>query len=416
MILFMIFFFLVSIYMTIYLKWPQFKAFKNIKKCKNKKSKQTFYLTLATNLGVGNLVGVSAAIKLGGPGVIFWMALFAFFTSSLSFLENYYAVKSQTTIDKQQFAGTSYTISKYFKSKHSKVLSIVFSIFLILTNTIFFPPIQINTIVSLFESKNRLVFSLILIVLVFIIITKGIKLILKISDNFLPFFAGIYFFIIMIAIILKLDTFFFVVKNIIEQAFSFKALGAATFFSMLSVALSKSLFSHEAGLGTIPSLTGVADKEEAEIVGSYQLISVIVDTVVLCTMTGIFILMYSNYENCNIHEILMVAFENFIGKFGLVMYSIFVIFFAVSSVIGQYYLGETNMMFFFKDRKTKNKWTKIGYQSLFMIGISIGIFGTFDNIMELLDFGILILGTLNIVVLLLIERCQKLLKNKHKIT
>ena len=129
MILFMIFFFLVSIYMTIYLKWPQFKAFKNIKKCKNKKSKQTFYLTLATNLGVGNLVGVSAAIKLGGPGVIFWMALFAFFTSSLSFLENYYAVKSQTTIDNQQFAGTSYTISKYFKSKHSKVLSIVFSIF-----------------------------------------------------------------------------------------------------------------------------------------------------------------------------------------------------------------------------------------------------------------------------------------------
>ena len=110
MILFMIFFFLVSIYMTIYLKWPQFKAFKNIKKCKNKKSKQTFYLTLATNLGVGNLVGVSAAIKLGGPGVIFWMALFAFFTSSLAFLENYYAVKSQTTIDNQQFAGTSYTI------------------------------------------------------------------------------------------------------------------------------------------------------------------------------------------------------------------------------------------------------------------------------------------------------------------
>ena len=185
---------------------------------------------------------------------------------------------------------------------------------------------------------------------------------------------------------------------------------------MLSVALSKSLFSHEAGLGTIPSLTGVADKEEAEIVGSYQLISVIVDTVVLCTMTGIFILMYSNYENLNIHEILRVAFENYIGKFGLVIYSLFVIFFAVSSVIGQYYLGETNMMFLIKDRKTKNKWTKICYQSLFMIGISIGIFGTFDNIMELLDFGILILGTLNIVVLLLIERCQKLLKNKHKIT
>ena len=138
-------FFLVSIYWTLYLKWPQITKIKTLKNIK-KDDLHAFFLTLATNLGVGNIIGVSAAIIIGGPGVIFWMFLFSFFVSALSYVETFYAVKSQTKIGNEIVGGTCYTIDKFVKSKYKVVLGIAFSFFLVLTNSIFFTPVQLNCI------------------------------------------------------------------------------------------------------------------------------------------------------------------------------------------------------------------------------------------------------------------------------
>ena len=92
MFYFMLFFLIAGIINTIFLKFPQFKIFRNIKNSKNKQTKQAFLLGLATNLGVGNLIGVGAALYYGGPGVIFWMALFAFFASSFAYSETKYSI------------------------------------------------------------------------------------------------------------------------------------------------------------------------------------------------------------------------------------------------------------------------------------------------------------------------------------
>lgn len=413
--IFMLFFFAVAVIITFYLKFPQFKALKIVSKSKNKKSRQTFYLSLATNIGVGNLVGVSAAIFIGGPGVIFWMAVFAFFASALSYFENYYAIKSQVKIEDVCFSGTPYTISKYYNGKFKKQVSLIFALFLVLTNTVFFPPIQINAIVLLFNSDWKLIFSIILIISISLIILKGIKAILKITDSLLPIFAILYFVFLIIGILYKISELNDVLYNILKNAFNLRTIGTSAFWSMMNVAISKSLFSHEAGLGTIPSLTGVSDKEEIETTCNYQLIGVFIDTVILCTMTGIFILLYSENSYDKV-DMLKHSFTNFIGKNGLIMYSLFIIFFGFTSVLGQYYLGENNIMFLSFQSKYKNSFWKLVYQILFIIGMIIGIFGTFKSALWLVDMGILILGTINLIVLIKIERCQKLLKNKHKIT
>lgn len=416
MLVFMILFFLIAIFMTIYLKFPQFRVFKNIKKCNNIKTKQTFYLSLATNLGVGNLIGVSTAIFLGGPGVVFWMALFAFFSSSLAFIENYYAIDSQVKTKEGTFAGTSYTIVKYSNNKNRHLIGLIFAFFLVLSNTIFFPPIQINAIVNIVSDKYQIILGSFVVVVILLTIMGGIKRILKITDFFVPIVSILYFIIVLLGILLNYQQLDNILKNILDSAFNIKSIGVSAFFSMIKISISKSLFSNEAGLGTIPSLTGVSDKEEKEVVCYYQVLGVIIDTVVLCTMTGIFILCYGEGYNGNIEYLLSNCFKDFLGNFGLVIYDIFIVFFGFTSVLGLYFLGENNIMFISMYSKLSFKTIKFIYQIVFMIGIVIGIIGTFSNIMWLLDIGILIIGTLNILILIKIENRQKLLKNIHKIT
>lgn len=416
MLLFIIFVFIVALFITLYLRFPQLKAFRAIKKCKNQNTKQTFYLSLATNLGVGNLIGVSTAIYLGGPGVIFWMAFFAIFSSALAFLENYYAISAQINTKHGTFSGTCYTIIHFMNSRVSRIIAFVFSIFLILSNSIFFPPIQINAIVSIVNDKYQLILGIILVLLVLLVIIGGIKRILKITDRFVPLFCVGYFIILIIGILINFNQLDRIMNLILKSAFNFKTIGISGFISMLKTAISKSIFSNEAGLGTIPSLTGISDPKEKEVVSYYQLLGVIIDTVVFCSLTGIFILCFNDGFTGNIAMMLPYCFIKYLGNIGLVIYMIFITFFGLTSVFGLYYLGENNTMFISLYSKIPYGVIKLLYQCIFMVGIVIGIVGSFSSIMWLVDIGIMLLGTLNLVILCNIEKRHKLLKNNHKIT
>lgn len=416
MLLFIIFVFIVAVFITLYLRFPQLRILKRIKKCENKKTKQTFYLSLATNLGVGNLIGVSTAIHFGGPGVIFWMAFFAIFSSALSFIENYYAISSQVKNKYGTFSGTCYTIIKFINGKYAKILAFIFAIFLILSNSIFFPPIQINAIVSIINDKYQVIFGIVLVVLVLIVILGGIKRILKITDCFVPILCILYFLILFCGILISFNKIGTIINSIFKTAFNLKTIGISGFVSMLKISISKSIFSNEAGLGTIPSLTGISDPKDKEIVSYYQMLGVIVDTVILCSLTGIFILCFNDGFNGKIELMLPFCFNNFLGNIGLVIYAVFIMFFGLTSVFGLYYLGENNAMFISLYSKMPYCLVKLLYQCFFMIGIVIGIIGSFSSIMWLVDIGIMLLGTLNLIILCNIERRHKLLKNIHKIT
>ncbi|HHU79865.1 MAG TPA: alanine:cation symporter family protein [Acholeplasmataceae bacterium] len=133
--IFMLFFFLVSIIWTIYLRFPQMRVRKKIRKLArtNKSAYQTFLVSLATHIGTGNLIGVTTGIIIGGPGVIFWMWIFAFFSSSLALVENTHAIMTRDQIDGEYRGGASYYIRKLL---NKKVLSYIFAFSLLLTNWI----------------------------------------------------------------------------------------------------------------------------------------------------------------------------------------------------------------------------------------------------------------------------------------
>lgn len=407
-----ILFFLVSIYWTLYLKWPQITKIKILKNIK-KDDLHTFFLTLATNLGVGNIIGVSAAIIIGGPGVIFWMFLFSFFVSALSYVETFYAVKSQTMIGNEIVGGTCYTIDKFVKSKYRVVLGIAFSFFLVLTNSIFFTPVQLNCIFNIFEGNYRLVYILISVCVILFIVFKGVKSIIKLTDKIVPIMTIVFLFVIIYGIIKKIDEVPMLIKLIITDAFNMKSCISGSFVTLINTAITKSLFSNEAGLGTMPSLTGVSSQSDIEKTSYLQLASIIVDTCILCTLTGIFILLYYGNDMTLTTLTFVDCISNALGKIGLVIGKILVYIFGFSSAIGLYYLGESNILYFSYKIKLNYKVCKFIFQILYIIGMFIALFGDFQNLMLLVDIGLVILGTINIFVLFIIEKRYKFLKNNN---
>lgn len=406
----LIFFFLTAIYWTIYLKFPFFSKMKCLKGIK-KDDMHTFFLSLATNLGVGNIIGVSSAIIIGGPGTIFWMLIFSFFISSLSYIETYYAVKSQTTIESEIVGGTCYTIDKFIKGQHKVFLSIIFAIFLMLSNSIFFTPVQLNTIYNVFEGKNKIIFILLTSIIILFVVLKGAKSIVKITDNIVPIMTITFLVVIIWGILLKKDNLLNVMNIIIKDAFSFKSCLAGSFITLFNTAITKSLFSNEAGLGTMPSLTGVSKKEDIEKTAYLQMTSVIVDTCILCVITGVFILLYYDENMALNSSVFVECMHKALGKNGLVISKVLVYVFGFSSAIGLYYLGESNALYFSYKLKINKNISKFAFQLLYILGMIIALFGEFNNLLLLVDFGLVVLGTINILILFKVEKRQKFLKN-----
>lgn len=401
--------FISSIGWTIYLKWPQFRVFSNVKvfnkKYPNHPVFKTFLVSLATNLGTGNLVGVTTGIIMGGPGVIIWMWIFGFFSSALSYIENVFAVKYQEKIGDEFRGGACYYI---LKGLNSPILSIFFASFLLFTNTIFFPPIQVNTILSAFVKIipiSKYLIGVILIVIILLIVLKGTNKIIEVTNKIVPIMTITFMTSIIFLMVMHYDTFLDSIILIFNSAFNVKSMGIGLIINAVSVGIRRSLFSHEAGLGTMPSVTGMSNAPTPDIQGYFGMLGVYVDTLIMCTITGIFIVQmnmdYQLYDGANL---LMEIFIKDLGSFGLIIGVLFLFIFAFSSLIGQYYLGESNALLFTKFLKIDAKKMIILYRIIFIIGLILGIILNMNETINLVDIGLLILGFTNMIVLIKLEK------------
>lgn len=411
----MFFILIISIFWSIYLKFPQFKVFKEVRDFNKKYPKhdtfKTFLVSLATNLGTGNLVGVTTGIIIGGPGVIVWMWIFGFFSSVLSYIENIYAVKYQEKIDGENRGGACYYI---LKGLNNPLLSIIFAFFLLLTNTIFFPPIQVNTIVkALIEiiPINKYLIGISLIIIIVLIVTKGTKKIVEVTNRIVPIMTISFMVVILMLLITNINVLWQSIKLIFNNAFNFKSIGIGILLNTITVGIKRSLFSHEAGLGTMPSITGMSNAPTPSIQGFFGILGVYVDTLLMCTITGIVIVQlnidFSQFEGA---DLVIEVFKSRLGMFGSLIGSVFLFIFAFSSLLGQYYLGESNALLFTKFTRLNGKKIIFIYQAIFVIGLLIGIYFNMQIIIGLVDIGLLLLGGTNMLVLFFLERKNKVAK------
>lgn len=366
-----------SIYYTIKLKFPQFRIitiFKSINKEKENSQNitpfDTLIMALSSKIGVGSLAGVAIAINYGGLGTIFWIWISTFFLSIITYIENILAIIYKEKDESLTKSGPSYYIKKGLNKKN---LSIVYSILIIITYIFLFTSIQNNTITTLTTEMfdiNKIIIALFITISAGLIIVKGIKTISNICNKIFPLMMLIFLIIGIIVIILNIDYIPNLLSNIIKEAFSKSSLTGGIIYSFI-IALQKSIFANESGVGTSAIISGTTDNKDYKHQGNIGIIQTYFINFVVLTITTI-IIGTSNYQDTSIIngiELTKYAFSYHLGHFGEFILLIILFLFSFSTIITIYYYGE-NSLKFLTSNKTSIKLLKIiTIISLFIGGI-----------------------------------------------
>lgn len=313
---------------------------------------QAFMISLASRIGTGNLAGVATAITVGGPGAVFWMWIVALLGSSSAFIESTLAQLYKIHGKDSFIGGPAYYMKKGLKQPW---MGILFAILIIFTFSFAFNSVQSNTICAAFEEAFHIdnhIIGAILTTLSLIIFFGGIQRIAKVSSIIVPIMALGYIILAVITIILNIEHLPAVFKIIISHAFGWEqALGGGIGIAVMQ-GIKRGLFSNEAGMGSAPNVAATADVSHPVKQGLIQALGVFTDTLIICTCTA-FIILFSGVPltgEINGVQLTQNALSSEVGNFGSIFVAIAILFFAYSSIIGNYYYGEANVRYI-----TKNK-------------------------------------------------------------
>ena len=313
---------------------------------------QAFMISLASRIGTGNLAGVATAITVGGPGAVFWMWIVALLGSSSAFIESTLAQLYKIHGKDSFIGGPAYYMKKGLKQPW---MGILFAILIIFTFSFAFNSVQSNTICAAFEEAFHIdnhIIGAILTILSLIIFFGGIQRIAKVSSIIVPIMALGYIILAVITIILNIEHLPAVFKMIISHAFGWEqALGGGIGIAVMQ-GIKRGLFSNEAGMGSAPNVAATADVSHPVKQGLIQALGVFTDTLIICTCTA-FIILFSGVPltgEINGVQLTQNALSSEVGNFGSIFVAIAILFFAYSSIIGNYYYGEANVRYI-----TKNK-------------------------------------------------------------
>lgn len=418
-----------GIFYTIYLGFPQitkfglaFKyAFGGMFKKKDKKEKkdgevevnsfQALATAIAAQVGTGNIGGVATAVAAGGPGAIFWMWVSGILGMSTIFAEAVLAQLYKEERDGEPVGGPSYYISK---GLNSKVLAAIFSVTIILALGFVGNMVQSNSIALAMSNAlnvNALYIGIGLAVLVGFVIMGGLKRITTMAELVVPFMALIY--IVGSAAILYIyrNHLGLVISGVFREAFSTEAVIGGMAGTVMKEAIkngvARGLFSNEAGMGSTPHAHATAKVKDPCIQGFVAMAGVVVDTLVICSITALIVLATdAHMSGAKSVAITQYAFTSAFGKAGTIFLAISLMFFAFTTIVGWYMFGEMNIRYLFKGKAAINV-----YRVLVLICIVVGsVFGS--AIWDLADTfnGFMVIPNL-IALFLLAPQVKKAYKN-----
>jgi AGCS family alanine or glycine:cation symporter len=314
---------------------------------------QAFAISLASRVGTGNLAGVATAISIGGPGAVFWMWIIALLGASSAFVESTLAQLYKVRGKDSFIGGPAYYMKRGLKQPW---MGIVFAILIIFTFAFSFNTVQSNTICAAFEQAfqvDNTFMGIILTCLTVLIIFGGIQRIAKVSSIIVPLMALGYILLAFTIVLMNITRLPEVIEIIIANAFGWEqALGGGIGIALMQ-GIKRGLFSNEAGMGSAPNVAATADVSHPVKQGLIQTLGVFTDTLVICSCTAFIILfsgMYANGETNGI-QLTQMALDNEIGSGGTIFVAIAILFFAFSSIIGNYFYGEANLRYITENKK-----------------------------------------------------------------
>ena len=371
-------------------------------------------LALAGTLGVGNIVGVANAILVGGAGAVFWMWVSALLAMILKYAEILLAVRyRKTRRDGGRYGGASYYIRACFeqRKKHrvGVLLSVVFSVLMILNAFSMGCVIQVNAVASAFDGvfgMSAALCGVLILILTVPAIVRGAKGISALTEYLVPIMSCGYMILSVAVLWLRRDEIFPAFARIFQDAFSPQgaAGGLLGFLTSrgLRVGTMRGLLSNEAGCGTAPTAHACANTDSPAAQGVWGIFEVFVDTIVLCTLTALVILVANpSLHDFGVPPVMMTvrAYSSVLGSWSEYFFAAAVFCFGYATVICWAGYGLESVRFM-----TSKKRYRVLYLLLFCACIVSAAIVTPAAVWDLSDFAIAALTTINLLVLLLMHR------------
>lgn len=362
---------------------------------------QAFAISIAGRVGTGNLAGVATAIAVGGPGAIFWMWVIALLGAASSFIESTLAQLYKRK-GKDSFIGGPAYYMKYGLKK--PWMGAVFAIFLILTFGFAFNSVQSNTLSAALEHAfgiNHMVVGVLLTILTMFIVFGGVQRIARVSSVIVPIMALGYVALALLVILFNINHLPDVFRLIFSHAFGWEqALGGGMGVAMMQ-GIRRGLFSNEAGMGSAPNVAATASTSHPVKQGLIQTLGVFTDTLLICSCTA-FIILFSGAPldgSVNGIQLTQMALTNEIGSLGSIFIAIALLFFAFSSILGNYYYGESNVSYL-----TKKPWALLIYRLLVGFMIMFGAMTSLNVVWSLADVTMGFMALCNLIAIILLGK------------
>lgn len=352
---------------------------------------QAVCTALAGTVGTGNIAGVAGAIAIGGPGAVFWMWISAILGMCTKFTEVTLAVHFRERNKKGDYVGGPMYYIKNGLSKKWQILAILYSAFGVLTVFGTGNATQVNTITTAIdtalinfniipESASKtlnLVLGIVIMLLVGMVLLGGIKRIGSVSEKLVPFMALLYIVLAIGVVVLNFERVPAVFHDIVYGAFNPAAVTGGvigSFFLSLKKGVSRGIFSNEAGLGTGSIAHACADTSKPVKQGMFGIFEVFADTIVICTLTALVILVSGvpvNYGAAAGAELTISGFTSTYGNWVSVFTAVAMCCFAFSTIIGWGLYGARCIEFLFSEKVVKP--FMIAYSLVAIIGATVDL-------------------------------------------
>ena len=376
---------------------------------------QALMISTASRVGTGNIAGIATAIAAGGPGAVFWMWLMAVIGGASAFIESTLAQIFKIEENGQFRGGPSYYMQKALGKRW---LGILFSIALIICFAYGFNGLQSFNMSSALEyyipnyseTHIPMILGILLAAATAAVIWGGVHRIGFISSVIVPVMATLYILIGIVTMILNITELPHVLALILKNAFDFKAMAGGMAGSAVVIGIKRGLFSNEAGMGSAPNASASADVEHPVKQGLVQVISVFIDTLLICSSTAMMLLLSGVEGQSGVLDgipYVQAAISANVGEWGIHFITFSIFAFAFSSLIGNYYYAESNILFIKNNKVLLNV-----FRVTCIIAIFLGAQADFTLMWNIADITMGIMAIINIIAILLLGNIAfKALKN-----
>ena len=354
---------------------------------------QAFCTSLAARIGTGNMAGVAVAIYLGGAGAVFWMWLIALLGMATSLAENVLAQIYKTNNGDGTFrGGPAYYIEKALGQRW---LGVTFSVALIIAFGFAFNSVQANSIAAAFSGYGieAGTVGIALAVASALIIFGGVRSVSKVAELVVPVMALGYLITAIIVVLMNVTELPAVFSLIFRSAFGFESAAGGAIGAAVVNGVKRGLFSNEAGMGSSPNAAAAAHSTHPVNQGLMGMLGVFLDTIVVCTATAAIILMSGMHESgLTGIELTQAALSSQVGSWGSHLVALAILLFAFTSIIANYYYGESNLRFI-----NDSKGVLIAYRVAVLAMVVWGSTGSLPTVWSFADVSMGIMALINMV-------------------